>query len=139
MRHQSAVTCNRRLWFCETSFCPDDACLVPAIIAKRLKLGLRAGIVEGRSSAFFSRFPMRLIRLFAIVAGLLVLSAPARAGGIPVESLKKLKAASVYVKANFGLPIPGSKTLPGTGSGFLLRVDGETGFVVTNNHVISPP
>ncbi|MFO0967668.1 MAG: serine protease [Gemmataceae bacterium] len=63
----------------------------------------------------------------------------ARAGGIPVDSLKKLKAASVYVKVQFAVPVPGGKSVPGTGSGFVVHTDGDTGFIVTNNHVISPP
>lgn len=64
---------------------------------------------------------------------------PALAGGIPAKTLREVKAATVYVKVQFGLPIPGGKTLPGTGSGFLIRAEGETGYVVTNHHVVSPP
>jgi S1-C subfamily serine protease len=49
--------------------------------------------------------------------------------GIPARKLQELKAATVYVKVE-------GKEGTATGSGFLIRVEGETGFVVTNQHVV---
>jgi len=61
-------------------------------------------------------------------------------GGLyTAKTLKDVKAASVYIKVQFGLPVPGSKTVGGTGSGFLIRAEGDTGFFVTNHHVLTPP
>ncbi len=56
-------------------------------------------------------------------------SALAADEGIPAKKLAQLKAATVYVKVE-------AKEGTGTGSGFLIRVDGDTGLVVTNQHVI---
>jgi S1-C subfamily serine protease len=51
----------------------------------------------------------------------------------PPKVLRRVKAATVYVRAQFG---------PYTtrGSGFLMRRerDGTTGYIVTNNHVVNP-
>jgi hypothetical protein len=43
-----------------------------------------------------------------------------------------LKEASVFIKAS-------TATMAATGSGFVVRVDGETAYVVTNHHVVTPP
>jgi len=77
--------------------------------------------------------------VFGFAACLLWGIAPVWAGGIPAKTLKDVKAASVYIKVQFGLPVPGSKTIGGTGSGFLIRAEGDTGFFVTNHHVLTPP
>jgi S1-C subfamily serine protease len=65
---------------------------------------------------------------------LLVLLAPAAVTaadeGIPEQRLKALKAATVYVK------VEGKQGLA-TGSGFVIHVNGETGLVATNRHVIA--
>jgi S1-C subfamily serine protease len=54
---------------------------------------------------------------------------PARADGpIPADLLTRLKAATVFIKVSAG-------HVQGTGSGFVLKVDGNTALVVTNNHV----
>ena len=54
----------------------------------------------------------------------------ARGQGLSAENLTTIKAATVYIQVGK----PGG---PGaTGSGFVVRVDGETGYIVTNNHVI---
>jgi S1-C subfamily serine protease len=56
--------------------------------------------------------------------------APAdRAGALP---LKELKAASVYIIAM-------TQTMYATGSGFVVRAQGDNAYVVTNHHVITPP
>jgi predicted Zn finger-like uncharacterized protein len=58
--------------------------------------------------------------------------APADPGAtsIPVGVLRDLKAATVFIKVEFG-------NAGATGSGFLIRADGDTGFVVTNHHVLT--
>jgi S1-C subfamily serine protease len=53
-------------------------------------------------------------------------------GKLPAETLAVLKAATVFVKVSIG-------KLEATGSGFLMKVDGNTGYVVTNDHVVAPP
>lgn len=58
------------------------------------------------------------------------------AGGIPAKTLKELKAASVYVKVQFTVPL--GKPISITGSGFVLHVDGDTALIATNQHVVSP-
>jgi regulation of enolase protein 1 (concanavalin A-like superfamily) len=50
--------------------------------------------------------------------------------GIAEKKLDELKAATVYVKVE-------GKQGTVTGSGFLMLVDGETGFVATNRHVVA--
>lgn len=50
--------------------------------------------------------------------------------GIPKKKLDALKAATVYVK------VEGNQGTV-TGSGFLIWVEGETGLVATNHHVVS--
>src|SRR5688500_18986822 len=59
--------------------------------------------------------------------------APARADDtIPTDTLKALKDATVFVKVKAG-------PVGGTGSGFVIRVDGETALVATNHHVVDVP
>jgi S1-C subfamily serine protease len=53
-------------------------------------------------------------------------------GALAFQTLDTLKRASVFVRVEAGKELA-------TGSGFLARVDGNTGFVVTNHHVIAPP
>lgn len=52
--------------------------------------------------------------------------------GIPPKTLADLKAGTVFVKVETAR---GS----GSGSGFVMRIDGDTALVVTNDHVVSPP
>ncbi len=51
------------------------------------------------------------------------------AGGLPLDDLK---AASVFIKAQ-------TATMAASGSGFVIRVQGDTAYVVTNHHVVTPP
>jgi S1-C subfamily serine protease len=51
--------------------------------------------------------------------------------GLPADTLKSLKAATVYVKVEAG-------RLQGSGSGFLLHTDKDTALLVTNHHVVRP-
>jgi S1-C subfamily serine protease len=62
---------------------------------------------------------------------------PAKQGGGPAAPngafpLRELKAASVYINAT-------TPTMGASGSGFVVRSQGETAYVVTNHHVITPP
>jgi hypothetical protein len=50
--------------------------------------------------------------------------------GIPDKTLKTLKEATVFVKLE-------TAGLRATGSGFLMKKDGDAGFIVTNAHVIN--
>jgi S1-C subfamily serine protease len=52
-------------------------------------------------------------------------------GQLSPEALKDLKGATVFLKVQAG-------ALAGSGSGFLVRVDGDTGYLVTNHHVVNP-
>jgi S1-C subfamily serine protease/regulation of enolase protein 1 (concanavalin A-like superfamily) len=66
-----------------------------------------------------------------VAVGLLLSSPLARADDvIPEKQLDALKAATVYVKVD-------GKQGTASGSGFLIHVDGETGLVATNRHVIA--
>src|SRR5262249_60929541 len=69
-------------------------------------------------------------RCLQLVLACVFISGPAFAAdeGIPVKKLDELKAATVYVKVE-------AKEASATGSGFLILVEGETGYAVTNHHV----
>ena len=69
--------------------------------------------------------------LFTVATGLGLASAPRAAGqALPPDQLKKIKAATAYIKVEAG-------PMGGTGSGFLVKADGATGLVVTNDHVVT--
>ena len=75
----------------------------------------------------------RALAAFAVcsfLAGWVGLPSRAAAQAIPAEQLKKIKAATVYVRVIAG-------QVGGTGSGFLVRTDPTTGYVVTNDHVVT--
>ncbi len=70
----------------------------------------------------------------ALCSALVLLSAPALVkaeDGLPADVLKALKAATVFVKVDAG-------SLSASGSGFVLKTDKETAYVVTNHHVVRP-
>jgi hypothetical protein len=50
---------------------------------------------------------------------------------LPLQVLQDLKAATVFIKVNAG-------GLSGSGSGFLIQVQGDTGYIITNHHVANP-
>jgi S1-C subfamily serine protease len=52
-------------------------------------------------------------------------------GTIPRATLQAIKDATVFVKVKAG-------TVEGSGSGFMMQVEGETGYIVTNEHVAAP-
>ncbi len=69
---------------------------------------------------------------------LLLAPAATNAGGIPAKTLKELKAASVYIKVEFTPADGKGKSVPVTGSGFLLHVAGRYAYIATNSHVVTP-
>ncbi len=72
---------------------------------------------------------MRIIRAFLL---LMLLASLAKAeGGLPRDVLKSLKSATVFVKVESGKLSIG-------GSGFVLKTDKDTAWIVTNHHVIRP-
>ncbi len=52
-------------------------------------------------------------------------------GAIPVAVLQQIKDATVFVKRDAGRE-------SGSGSGFLMRVEGNSAYFVTNDHVVTP-
>jgi S1-C subfamily serine protease len=56
----------------------------------------------------------------------------ADAPSIPLQTLNALKAATVFIKVEAG-------DLGASGSGFIVKTEGETAYVVTNHHVIETP
>ncbi|QEL16070.1 S1C family serine protease [Limnoglobus roseus] len=62
-----------------------------------------------------------------------ILALPATAQqALPPDQLKKIKAATVFVKVSLG-------DLAGSGSGFVVQATKDYGLIVTNYHVIEPP
>ena len=53
---------------------------------------------------------------------------------LPLKTVAAIKDATVMITTIASNGDPG-----GSGSGFLIRVDGQTAYVATNHHVISPP
>jgi S1-C subfamily serine protease len=80
---------------------------------------------EARHNRFFP-----LLALTILVGGLI---SPVRAGedSLPPKTLAALKAATVFLKVEAGRE-------SGSGSGFLIKTEGQTAYLVTNNHVIDP-
>lgn len=70
--------------------------------------------------------------IIPLLAALLIHPTACADDAIPPEVLNQIKAATVFVKVRAG-------SIGGTGSGFLIQVDGDTGLLVTNEHVIAPP
>ena len=57
---------------------------------------------------------------------------PAMDGAIPLAIVEQIKDATAFIKMDAG-------QLSGSGSGFVMRVDGDTAYLVTNDHVVTPP
>jgi predicted Zn finger-like uncharacterized protein len=53
-------------------------------------------------------------------------------GQLSARALKDLKGATVFIKVEAG------KALSCSGSGFLIKVEGNTGYIITNHHVVNP-
>jgi hypothetical protein len=60
-----------------------------------------------------------------------VVPAPAR-DAIPLELMQRVKAATVFIKVQGG-------GTGHTGTGFVFKVDGETVYIVSNEHVVADP
>jgi S1-C subfamily serine protease len=57
---------------------------------------------------------------------------PGAGGGrLSVEMLQHLKRATVFIKREAG-------KLSATGSGFVMKIEGETAYIITNHHVVDP-
>jgi S1-C subfamily serine protease len=70
---------------------------------------------------------IQLALVLLVAAPLLVL-----ADGIPAKALADVKASTVFIKVEM---LRGGAS----GSGFILSSDGETAYIVTNDHVVTPP
>jgi S1-C subfamily serine protease len=57
---------------------------------------------------------------------------PPAGTALPAQVLQEVKDATVFVKVAAG-------EMTGSGSGFVVKTQGATGYVVTNHHVITPP
>jgi S1-C subfamily serine protease len=78
------------------------------------------------------------VMLHGSLAIVIVGLATATAGGqetLPLPAVAAIKEATVMITTTVGA----DSGVRGSGSGFLIRVDGQTGYVATNHHVISPP
>ncbi len=61
-----------------------------------------------------------------------VLAEPGAGGGrLSAEILQHLKQATVFIKREAG-------KLSASGSGFVMKIEGETAYVITNHHVVDP-
>jgi predicted Zn finger-like uncharacterized protein len=56
---------------------------------------------------------------------------PATRGQLSVQALKDIKGATVFIKVEAG-------RLSCAGSGFLVKLDGDAGYIITNHHVVNP-
>jgi S1-C subfamily serine protease len=72
--------------------------------------------------------------LVVMMAGLGAACARAQES-LPLPAVGPIKDATVMITTNSG----SGSSQAGSGSGFLIRVDGETGYVATNQHVIRAP
>jgi S1-C subfamily serine protease/regulation of enolase protein 1 (concanavalin A-like superfamily) len=55
---------------------------------------------------------------------------------MPLDTLAKVKQATCFIHANLDSPEIGAGV---SGSGFVIRIDGTTGYIVTNAHVVDGP
>ncbi|MGH7225190.1 MAG: S1C family serine protease, partial [Gemmataceae bacterium] len=78
---------------------------------------------------FVFRRPLPLILLLAIAA--MRCASPVAAGedSLPLETVKALKAATVFLKVE-------AEGESASGSGFVIKTEGQTAYLVTNRHVI---
>ena len=73
----------------------------------------------------------RLVAAVAAAVFAIGLGAARGDDGIPPTVLQSIKKASVFVKIK-------AADVEGSGSGFVVKIDGGSAFVVTNDHVIEP-
>ena len=79
---------------------------------------------------FLLRRPLPFVLLLAIAATRFASSAAAGEDSMPLETVKALKAATVFLKVEEG-------SESASGSGFVIKTEGQTGYLVTNRHVIN--
>ena len=77
---------------------------------------------------------MRRLRL--AIALTLTSTASLAQEAMPVDVVAKVKEATTYIRTSVDSEEDGPTM---SGSGFVIRTDGMTGYIVTNNHVVSPP
>ena len=75
------------------------------------------------------------MRFALFVFGLTAATACAQEA-MPLDALAKLKQATSYVRTDFD---PQENQPARSGSGFVIKTDGTTGYIVTNAHVINAP
>ncbi|OWK43952.1 S1 family peptidase [Fimbriiglobus ruber] len=77
-----------------------------------------------------------ILQLLSVLAATLVIAglwpASSLGQGLSAEQVKKLKAATVFVKVQAGIATV-------TGSGFIVRAEDKTAYVITNLHVVDIP
>jgi S1-C subfamily serine protease/regulation of enolase protein 1 (concanavalin A-like superfamily) len=72
--------------------------------------------------------------LTALMIGLAATAVGAQES-LPIKTVAAIKDATVMIATTD----PGDPGSGMSGSGFLFRVDGQTGYIATNDHVVSPP
>jgi S1-C subfamily serine protease len=70
--------------------------------------------------------------LIAAVYGAMWVGAAVGDDAIPIKTLTEIKESTVFVKLTIG-PVVGS------GSGFVMMLDGQSALIATNEHVIALP
>ena len=131
------VACDRaqpeRAWHDRSRLQPDlrsDPLSKPMMDDYAVTIGLNpciaASVAGTRPNEVCS---MSAFSSLAFVFGLL--AAQAAHETIPPEMLTKIKACTVFVKAKVG-------RIETSGSGFVIRTDGDAVYVATNHHVVNP-
>src|SRR5579864_2623938 len=77
------------------------------------------------------------MRSTVIAIALALVTAPAEAQeAIPAATVAAIKDATVFIRTKIESQMVGPAM---SGSGFLIRTEGTTGYIITNAHVIIPP
>lgn len=77
------------------------------------------------------------MRPLRILLGLALATSSGRAQeAMPVKTVTRVKEATTFIRTNVDSEADGPSM---SGSGFLIRVEGTTGYIVTNAHVVTPP
>jgi hypothetical protein len=77
------------------------------------------------------RRPLSAALFLTILDAPFLASAWAGEDSLPPKTLAAVKAATVFIKVEVGRE-------SGSGSGFVIKTEGQTAYLVTNNHVIDP-
>jgi regulation of enolase protein 1 (concanavalin A-like superfamily) len=79
----------------------------------------------------------KFMRLLSVLITVAITSTLARAqDSMPIETVVKVKEATTFIQTSVDSIDDGPSM---SGSGFVIRTEGTTGFIVTNHHVIFPP